>query len=170
MILEDGTGVPGANSYATEDAADDYFDDRANTDWATSTADKEAALIRASAAIDARYWSQFSGDRLMGRDQGLEWPRANATDIDGNPLPSDELPIELVQATFEMAVRELLNPGSGAPDLTRAVRSVHAGSVSVDFAANALPTTQFTIIDGILSRLIGGAGASARLFGASARG
>jgi hypothetical protein len=55
IVVEDGTGIADANSYASEDDADNYFEDRANDTWATSTADKEAALIRASASLDAIY-------------------------------------------------------------------------------------------------------------------
>src|SRR5262249_40434434 len=137
IVVEDGTGLSTANSYVSEDEADAYFDDRANDTWANSTADKEAALIRATQSLDVIYWTRFSGTKLNGRDQALQWPRTGATDVLGNVIDSDEIPVEIKQATFELAVREAVTPGSTDPDLERAVQHVAAGSVQVTFAANA---------------------------------
>ena len=90
-------------------------------------------------------------------DQGLGWPRSGATDVDEQEIAEDEVPIEVVEATIELAVRELASPGSTTPDLERggSVLRVKAGSVEVQYGAQAIPTTTFTLVDGILAPLIG---------------
>lgn len=173
LVLEDGSNPDGANSYATETMADDYCEARGLTDWVNSTDDKEAALIRATAAIDARYGASFPGDRANGRDQNLLWPRSSAYDVGGWLIPADEIPIEVINATIEAAVRELAVPGSMMPDLKRggAIQSVTAGSVSVTYAANASPNTAFNLIDGIISGILSGSGGSGGgMFGTAVRG
>jgi hypothetical protein len=181
ITVEDGTGLPDANSYASEDTADNYCDDRALTDWTENNiGDKEAALIRASAGIDARFRARYPGVRVNGRSQGLEWPRttgtsltsnvfSQVTDAEGNPIAIDEIPIEVINATIELAIRELVTPGASAPDRERSVREVKAGEVSVTFASNAAETTQFDIIDDIMATLVG-VGGSSSLIGEASRG
>lgn len=159
LILEDGTAPAGANSYATETMADDYFDARGNTTWTDSTDDKEAALIRATQAIDALYRGRWPGYRSNFRSQNLEWPRTNAYDTEGNIIDSDEIPQEVIDATCEAAIRELATSGSMIPDLDRGgdIRAITAGSVSIQYGAAAAVTTTFSLIDGILSKIIGAA-------------
>lgn len=169
IIVEDGTALPTANSYASETDGDTYTDDRGLTAWTDSTGDKEAALIRATASLDMIYRTQYPGIRLNGRLQGLEWPRSDATDFNGNTIAIDEIPQEIIYATIELAIRELAEAGSTMPDRDRAIRSVKAGSVSVDFAANATTGTVFSIIGGIMASLIG-TGGSSRLFAEASRG
>lgn len=183
ILVEDGTGIAGSNSYASEDDADDYAEERDLTDWTDdSTGDKEAALIRGTATLDAIYRSQYPGVRANGRDQGLEWPRVVSTsftsgdlnlvvDAEGHQIDADEIPLEVMQATIELAVRELVTPGSTMPDVDRQIKSVKAGSVSVEFAGNARDTTDFNIVEAIMARLLGGSsGGSSILFGEVSRG
>jgi hypothetical protein len=156
-VLEDGTAPDGANSYATETMADDYFDARGNTTWTDSTDDKEAALIRATAAIDAMYGSRFQGYRTNFRDQDLQWPRTGAYDNEGNIIAGNEIPQELIDATCEAAYRELTTAGSMMPDVERGgdIRALKAGSVAIEYGPGASAYTTFTLIDGILAPLLG---------------
>ncbi len=157
MIVEDGTGLSTANSYVSENDADTYFEDRGNTDWTDSSDDKEAALIRATAAIDATYRARFSGYKTNMRDQALEWPRTAAYDAQGNLV--EGVPIEIINATIEAAARELTEAGSMMPDLSRGgdIRRLQAGSVAIEYSAAASVVTTRTLIDGILSGLLGAA-------------
>lgn len=163
FTVEDGTGVEDANSYVTESEADAYHEDRGNTAWETTTAEKEPILVRASAAIDALYGDMFPGERTFGRDQGLEWPRADeneldglVTDRDGESIGDDEIPVEIKQAVFELALREVATPGSAIPDVSRLKKRIKAGSVEIEYGDGQPFTTEFQIVDGILRRLIGG--------------
>jgi hypothetical protein len=158
FVVEDGSGLPDATSYASTDFFDNYTDDRG---YAVGTGDTEQALIRATQVLDATYARRFTGTRTNGREQALEWPRSGATDIAGNAIPDDEIPIEILEATAELALREVTVPGSTMPDLARggSIRSLRAGSVAIEYGANASSTTIFSLINGILAPLIGSLGA-----------
>jgi hypothetical protein len=170
VVVEDGTGLPLADSYVSEDYLDAYIDARAIT---LASGDAEAALVRATAAIDARYAGAFPGYRLAGRSQGLEWPRQNAWDAQGWLIPDNIVPVEVLDATCEAAIRELSEPGSMMPDLKRggAIQSVRAGSVAVTYASNASAQTSFTLIDGIIANVLSGAqSGGGGMFGVAVRG
>lgn len=188
IVVEDGTGFANANSYASEDTLSTYADDRGYT---LASGDAESALIRATMYIDT-YRFRFPGYRVKGRSQGLEWPRYNAytqvpsmgrelpgyghhtspnTDFLGiSVIPSNVVPIEIVQATCEAAIRELATPNSMQPDMDRGglIRSIKAGSVSIDYADNAPAGSTSQIIDNILAGIL--IGENSALFGSTVRG
>lgn len=170
LIVEDGTGKTDANAYVALADCVAYAAARGLTFPASPAGPAEAAIIRATTAIDATYRSRFSGEKLNGRAQALEWPRKYATDATGSSIDSDEVPFEIVEATCEAAVRELATPGGMMPDLERGgqIKALSAGSVSIEYGSNASAQTTFSLIDGILSGLIGGGNSG--LFGQAVRG
>lgn len=103
-----------------------YHAARGNAAWASASDDDlNSALLRASVYIDSRYrhqyptgaWvSMFSGAKTGGRNQEREWPRSGASDYEGNSIPADDVPLEVVHATYEAAERERAIPGSLSPD------------------------------------------------------
>lgn len=154
MIVEDGTGA--GNSYASEAAFETWCEQSAIT---PASGDVEGALVRGSLWIDARFGARYPGKRAFGRDQGLGWPRVDACDREGNEIPSDEVPVEIVRAACAAALRELASPGSLAPDVAGggAVRRERIGSLEVEYAnadgGRALGPS-FPEIEGLLSTLI----------------
>lgn len=136
-------------AYGSLAAADTYHADRGNATWAAaSEADREAALLRASAYIDARYrerlrsgrWvSMFTGAKTDGRAQTDEWPRTGATDYEGNAIADDVVPLEVEQATYEAALIEVVTPGALSPayDASKQRTAVSVGPVSVSYADTA---------------------------------
>lgn len=158
IVVEDATGLPTANAYVSAAACLAYAQDRGLT--FTNDSAGEAAIIRASKAIDARYREGYGGVRLKYRLQGLGWPRAGAVDRDGYYIAITPLPVEIVAATCEAAVRELANPGSMQPDLERGgdIRSITAGSVGIVYGPGAVTGTTYDLIDGIMAPLIGSGG------------
>jgi hypothetical protein len=173
ITVENGTGLSTANTYVSENDATTYHLDRDNDDWHaySGTEDKEAALVRATAAIDGMFRSSFPGYKKLSRDQSLEWPRSYAYDIEGNLIDSDSLPRELVQATCEAALRELQDPGCMAPDLERGgdVRRMKAGSVEIEYGAGSQARTAYTILAQILGPILT-QNATSSMFGSSSRG
>lgn len=101
FIVEDGTGILNSNSYVTLAFADAYFTERAVAGWLGDEATKQAALIRATDYIEARYGYRFIGD-AVATDQSLSWPRTSAGDY-----ASTEVPIKLQRATCEYGLRAL---------------------------------------------------------------
>lgn len=134
--------------YGTVEAADAYHAARANAAWAGDDVAKQAALIRASVYIDGRYrkllasgaWqSLFPGVKTEGRGQTREWPRTGAEDYEGHAIPSDQVPVEVEQATYEAALRELVEPGSLSPDFVAAstVKRQKVGPIEEEFSVAA---------------------------------
>lgn len=170
LTVEAGTGAADSESYVSVADCAAWAVKHGKTFPSSPAATAEAALRRATAFIDAAYRGRFPGRRLNGRDQALEWPRIEAADRDGEDIASDEVPDEIVTATCEAAVRELATPGSLAPDMKRggAVKSVKAGSVSVEFMGNAPAETTFKAIDQALAPLL--TATSGGLVGRAVRG
>jgi hypothetical protein len=154
LVLETGSGVANSNSYVSTGTLETYCDDRAIT---LASGDEEGALIRATAYLDNTYRTRFPGQRKLFRNQGLEWPRVGVVDMNGFPVADNAIPIEIIRATCEAAIRELAAPGALAPDLERggSVKRLKAGSVEIEYGTNAASGTIFQIIDGMLSGLIG---------------
>ena len=106
LIVEDGTGLIDATSYASVAEADAYFLLYGQTAWTTDDLDnsqRELALAKATAFIDRRWGPKFRGTR-NSLDQALQWPRTNARDNSGLLYPDDALPTNLKTACFEYAI------------------------------------------------------------------
>ena len=101
LIKEDGSIVPGANSYADIADADAFQADRGRQAWLDATDEvKDAALVRATDYIDGRWELKFSG-KPLGDVQDLPWPRECVRyPATGNPFPNDEVPEDIVSATI----------------------------------------------------------------------
>ena len=76
--------------------------------------------------------------KTEGRGQAREWPRTGAYDYEGNPIPTDQVPVEVEQATYEAALRELVEPGSLSPDFVSAsmVKREKVGPLETEFAVS----------------------------------
>lgn len=155
--------------YGTVAGADAYHLARGNAGWTGTNSEKEAALMRGSDYVDGRYrshcggvWSSlFSGTRTAGRAQPREWPRSGATDYEGSEIADDAIPIEVEFATYEAALRELLNPGSLSPDYvaSQLVVKEKVGPIEVQYSDPSKndnnPTRPVvTAIDEILAPLL----------------
>jgi hypothetical protein len=153
LVVEDGTGVDGANSYVTLLEASAYHTTMGN-DWA----DDEPALIRATRYIDNRYRRFWPGTRVYGRLQGLDWPRYRAYAVGNILIARDAIPIEIKQAVFEAALYEHVTPGSLTPVLDRGAQQVlveTVGPISTTYGASSPQRLDVTLIDDILSGLLG---------------
>lgn len=150
--------------YGSVAEADAYHAGRANAHWGGTPEAKQAAMRRASVYIDGRYRKEFPGSKIGGRAQLREWPRKGAVDYEGHPIASDSVPIEVEHATYEAAMRELVEPGSLSPDYVASLLvkretigpltteyAIPTGSVA-DAAAAVRPVV--TLIDDILDPVL----------------
>jgi len=96
-----------ADFYGTEAGFEAYCEARAIT---APAGDVEPALLRASVWLDGTYRDRFSGYRTQQRLQVREWPRYDAIDAECNGIPATEVPVEIIEATYEAALRELARP------------------------------------------------------------
>jgi len=148
--------------YGTLAAADAYHLARGNSTWTGTDGVKNIALLRGSEYIDQAFRSAFPGLKTEQRDQLREWPRSDAYDIEGNYLPSDEVPDEVPIATYEAALRELVDPGSLLPDYDPGgqQKRVKVDVIEIEYsaphgAASSLPVVN--AIRGILAPVLTGA-------------
>jgi hypothetical protein len=177
IVIEDGTGVATANSYVSATMLETYCADRAIT---VPDGDADAALIRATQYIEGHYRGRWPGSRTKYRgQQGLSWPRFGAYADDGSRMiyrglqqlygayaddnyainigyfiQPNEVPIELIQAVCEAAIRELIIPGYLQPDLTlTGIKRERAGDTEFEyFRGTAIPLV--TVIDGLLAPIL----------------
>ncbi|MTH96415.1 DnaT-like ssDNA-binding protein [Roseibium sp. RKSG952] len=118
LTVEDGSGLVDANAFASIAEVDAYHDAMGNAAWTGEDAAKEAAIRRATAFLSNS--CSWAGLRTRNRSQALAWPRSGVWDGEGNAIASDEIPHELVNATAEIALRELEEPGAMNPDFIAA--------------------------------------------------
>ena len=127
FTVENGTGVADANSYTTEEFANDYFLDRANAVWAAATkAAKEAALIKATDYMELRFKDRWKGN-LAPEATTLSFPRQYFYDRKGEQVnfEVDGIPTDIQKATAEYALRALsadLLPDPSVADSGQAIK------------------------------------------------
>jgi hypothetical protein len=128
MDVENGTGLPNAESYASVNDGDEYHEGHLYpVKWTSATtAQKTAALIMATRLIDAN--CRFIGYRKTTA-QALQWPRSQAPDVEAavvrNPLgpaytstvylPDNAVPKCVIQATCEQARALLVEDRTANP-------------------------------------------------------
>ncbi len=110
LIVEDGTGKAGAESYNTVAELDAYHLRMGNAGWPQPGADpdpdlakKEAAARRAAVFLDSRALLRVNGSK-KNPDQGLLFPQAGATDFSGRSLDPDSVPALYKSAHCEAAL------------------------------------------------------------------
>jgi len=125
FTVEDGTGVTNANAYVSIVDSEAYWADRGDTVWAGLTdAVQQAAIIKATDYIDARFGPRFRGTKLV-TTQGLMFPRADLYDEDGNEIEYDNgLPVPFINAVCEYAYRARSADLWNEPELNRKGRLV----------------------------------------------
>lgn len=140
IIVEDGTGVEDAVSYASLADADAYFSARAVTAWTGTDAAKEAALVKATDYVETRFASSFIGSR-ESTDQPLSWPRRAS--LDGADL-TGTVPDRLKKAVMEYALQALTTELLSVPadqnvagEIVRKKEKIGPVEREVEYAATA---------------------------------
>lgn len=139
LIVEDGSGLPNAESYISVEDADAYFSARGNASWAALTVEaKEAALRLATDYMSAAYGGKWCGKRLTDT-QALDWPRTGR----------DGIPEALKRQCAELAVRASTGPLMA--DQGAAVQSETVGPISVTYAkGGSTGAVRYTAVDSAL--------------------
>lgn len=188
LIVETGAGDAGAESYASIDEAAAYWTARQHDPmaaaWENAESDdlREGALREASTYLDATYGGLYLGSRST-TTQGLLWPRVNRTLLnpadytvyadfvaaqaaldtvitgaDGLELAS--LPVQIVNAAIELAVRALSGPL--APDIDPAtpwIKREKVGPLETEYggAGPAVLGGSYGFVDTMLAPVLNGA-------------
>lgn len=130
IIVEDGSVVSGANSYASAADFTTYLSQRGVTLTGTY-GDNTEILIK---AMDFLEGQSFKGYKYL-EDQPLQFPRADLY-IDAFYIPTSSIPALLKEAQMEVAkiIDDGYNPNS---TIERTVKSESVGDVSVVYQDNA---------------------------------
>lgn len=126
--------------YGTVAAADTYHTERGNTGWIGTNAVKEAALLIASEWLDEVYGEMFTGYPTDKASQERAWPRREAHDVYGDYFAIDAIPVQMERATYEIALRQIVSPGSLFKDWTPGQEKLSvavSGAVSVTYRGAA---------------------------------
>lgn len=168
FVVEDGTGVAGANSYASAAFGDTYYLNRGNpTAWAAaSVASKRDALRIATAYLDDVYGGRYRGIQVS-TTQTLRWPRAGARDADtGFIYGSNEIPTRLQEAAVELAYRHLTSV-TLRPDITAGDGGIKSSSLSIaglsfndSYSGTQSTQPRFPVIDSKLRGILSSASGS----------
>lgn len=129
MIVEDGSGIYEANSYAGLSYAHSYLHRRnRHTTWdAASTAVREAALIAATDYIDKRFGPVFLGYKKF---TDLAVAASNYLQFNGQPIATNTITIGSVTLTFVAAT-----PGAGEVEIGASL-AVTIGNVLTALASH----------------------------------
>ncbi|BAQ18316.1 DnaT-like ssDNA-binding protein [Methyloceanibacter caenitepidi] len=165
LEVEDGTGKSNADAFDALANVKTYWDAK-GTDYSSYDDDAIEQAIRRSTSILSNSYT-WKGTRVNGRDQALAWPRYGVEDSEGWYVPATEVPKEVKEATAEIALRELVSPGSMTPDVTLSdkVKREKVGSLEVEYAnaqtgAEASRPVLLIVRDLIGGLLDGGSGSS----------
>lgn len=134
MALDATVGGANANSYVTEDEADEYFELRGSAGQAwNEIADRESQLVTASLLLDT--YILFEGQKATAT-QAMEWPRTGATYRDGVDVPDDIIPRQVKTAVMECALYFYQNGDPYAASEFAGIREVKAGSLTMKVDPN----------------------------------
>lgn len=151
LIVEDGSIVPGAESYCSVAAADAYHAGRANSTWAgLDQATKEANLRKATEYMVSIYRQRWKGLRAS-INQALDWPRYDVQLDDVGIgcymgyMPYNSVPTEVQNACAALALKT--NGTELAPDMERQIKQETIGPITTVYQDGAPAYTQFRAID-----------------------
>jgi len=137
LIVEVGTGVPGADSYGTRSA----FIAHAANYYGASIPDTDASDVHMRAAYAYMSGLPWKGKRTLGRGQTGAWPRTDVTDCDSIAIGVNEIPVEVIQAQYDLAYYESLNPGALSP--SGSIRDAVVRMERVDVISVEYDTSRF---------------------------
>lgn len=170
MTLVTTPGDPTADSFASLVEATAYFTARGETAWTGTDDVKEIALRRGTTYLENQYRDRWVGINSF-QTQRLSWPRVDGLrgyyrgytqqllDLNGWPIPIDQVPQQIKDATCELALL-VLGGSKLEPVLIRggAIKSL---SVQVDvikketvYMDGAPVVDRYLVIEGLLRGLV----------------
>lgn len=170
LVVEDGTGVAGADSYISLADATTYHANMANAAWAAVADDptREALLRQATQYLTSLYRLRWAGVRRTSA-QTLDWPRYDVAMPDA-PMgygslpafyPYDKVPDEVRHACAELALRAIDAPLLG--DLTQNILSEKVEGITTQYDPNSPQYRRFPYIDAMLGPVLRVGAGTARM-------
>lgn len=140
LLVEDGTNVAGAESYASVAQADTRLAALGFTTWAPLLeVEKEAALRRATNYMTQEFRSRWKGTRA-NEDQALDWPRTDV-EVEDVAVASNIVPLEVRNTNIDLAIKAAA--GDLNPDTTPRVIRERIGPLEQEFASSGTTRSIF---------------------------
>ncbi len=140
LIVEDGTGLATAESFASVAFADTYHAKLGNDLWAAILpARKEILMRRATNYIQGIFATSFVGF-AYSELQALAFPRVSY-EVAYRNLFSLAVPRNVAEATAELAL--IADTTELLPNITRGKKRVKVGSLEVEYDGNGPTGTKF---------------------------
>lgn len=126
-------------------------------------ANVNVALLVASEWLDGAFGYRWPGYKVGDRQQQTrDWPRSWVQDREGYPVDAETVPTEIQNATYEAALRHLIDPTALQSDYTpnRYKRVSIEGSISAEYLSLSAQEVQkqFPVIGQILAPILEGNG------------
>lgn len=154
LVVEDGTGLPTANSYCTVEEAADILSINVYSTWATLAATEgaqDAFLMWATRILDERV--KWFGTKVYGTS-GTAWPRYRAYDKEGFAIDDNVVPKQVKLATAILANFLVVNAGDPeAVNTSNNLTELKVDVILLKFDPTILPNKYPTEISFILSGL-----------------
>jgi len=152
LIVEDGSGVPGANSYVSLQYVSDYCSDMGYSDWFTGDTSKQnSSILRGMKYIECFNYVGVKNQTV----NDLEWTRDGAYDKNGLLIPYNVIPLKVKSAVCEASYIEFLNKGKLQPSIDRAGLKIEEyGDVKFEYFKTGKVTPSFSVISGLLVGLV----------------
>lgn len=164
FVVEDGSGVSGANSYIEVADADQYHENFGNPSaWSSlSDDDKKEHLRIATQYVDLSSKGHWKGDKV-DKNQALAWPRYYVYDYDDNLLDNNIVPQTVKDAVCVMALESangtailatLTNPGI----IKKTKDKVGPITEEIEYVDGDSPEPEFAKADQMLAEWLRGGG------------
>lgn len=161
LIVEDGTGVAGAESYISAAAAATYHANYGNTAWASLDPTVQEISLR----LAAQYMTSIFRDRWAGvrrfSSQGLDWPRYDVPMKDAPAgygsypafWPIDQVPLIVAQANAEYGLRSA-TAGPLLPDLDQQIVLERIGPITTQYDINSPQARRYPALEAMLAPVL----------------
>jgi len=159
LIVEDGSVVTGANTYANLATVDAYhaaLGQDGTGAWDGTDEDKETAILRAMRYLENLNW--VGSKTAQGNP--LQWPRYETYDRSGYLYASDIVPQPVVNALCEAALVELTSPGAlrASTSTSGQIKREKVDVIETEFFESFQSRTSYDAIEDELIGLVDGFG------------
>ena len=139
LVVENGTGIAGANSYITEAESETLLQAHPKADeWCAIGTDEKEIALRAGLIYLDRMFRWYGNPAMIG-SQEVQWPRTKLYDDLGQLIATGTIPTQLKKAQAELAVELACDPSLQVTTVDEAgvITNWSTDGVSVTFSAES---------------------------------
>lgn len=150
LVIEDGSGVAGANSYVSAADYEAWETARFGSDNLSHSSDeaRERDIFR---AMDYFESLDFVGTKAS-QDQELQFPRVGMF-IDGYSVSSEEIPVQVKSSLFELVYAEAKGYSLNQ-NIERDVKRRKVDAIEIEYSDNASSRVSVTAFKNAVKKLI----------------